>query len=142
MTLTLVHPVFDPAEVVHPKAQAKAKPKAKSKSKAKAKSQSSPVSPEVEARLHEWMMQNIVIPARQAASASASTGVSTGPTEASSSSQVPREEHVCITERTGRKYHKRRSCIGLNQADEIQRVGLAEAQRRGKVPCNVCFRTA
>ena len=132
----------DPAEVVHPKAQAKAKPKSKSKSKAKAKSQSSPVSPEVEARLHEWMMQNIAIPARQAASASASTGVSAGPTEASSSSQVPREEHVYITERTGRKYHKRRSCIGLNQADEIQRVGLAEAQRRGKVPCNVCFRTA
>ena len=27
---------------------------------------------------------------------------------------IPREEHVYITERTGRKYHKRRSCIGLN----------------------------
>ena len=44
----------DSTEVVHPKAQAKAKPKAKAKGKAKAKSQSSPISPEVEARLHEW----------------------------------------------------------------------------------------
>ena len=62
--------------------------------------------------------------------------------QASGAAQVQREEHVCITERTGRKYRRRRSCVGLNQADEIQRVGLAEAQRRGKVPCNVCFRSA
>ena len=130
----------DPTEVVHTKAQAKAKPKAKAKGKAKAKSQSSPISPEVEARLHEWMMQNIAVPARQAAaSTDARAGTNTGPAEASAS--MPREEHVYITERTGRKYHRRRSCIGLNQADEIQRVGLAEAQRRGKMPCNVCFRS-
>ena len=137
----------DSTEVVHPKAQAKAKPKAKAKGKAKAKSQSSPISPEVEARLHEWMMQNIAIPARQAAaSTDAHAGTNTGPAETSASSQalpsMPREEHVYITERTGRKYHKRRSCVGLNQADEIQHVGLAEAERRGKVPCNVCFRSA
>ncbi len=62
-----------------------------------------------------------------------------GAASSSAAGMIPRrEEHVYITERTGRKYHKRRSCKGLNQADEIQRVGLAEAINRGKVPCNVC----
>ena len=32
----------------------------------------------------------------------------------------------------------RRQCKGLNRADEIACIGLAEAIRRGYTPCSVC----
>ena len=35
----------------------------------------------------------------------------------------------------------RRGCRGLNTADEIVRVGLAEALQRGFVPCRLCYRS-
>ena len=126
------------------KAQVKAKAKGKSKAKAKARVDDQ-IDPDVEARLRAWMMENIAQPARanaaQAAQASQpAQAVHAASDEPSSAQRTMREHKVYVTERSGQKYHRVRSCRGLNPADEIQRIGLAEARNRGKTPCNICYR--
>ena len=48
------------------------------------------------------------------------------------------ETHVYTTARRGQKYHMRRACVGLNQAEEIVRIGIAEARQRNYEPCRIC----
>ena len=96
------------------------------------------------------MMENIAQPARanaaQAAQASqpaqAAQAVHAASDEPSSAqrTRTMREPKVYVTERSGQKYYRVRSCRGLNPADEIQRIGLAEARNRGKTACNICYR--
>ncbi|CAE7292356.1 unnamed protein product [Symbiodinium sp. CCMP2592] len=49
------------------------------------------------------------------------------------------ELHVYCTARRGKAYHAKRGCTCLNNADEILRLGLAEAKERGYQPCGRCF---
>jgi len=56
-----------------------------------------------------------------------------------SNAAVEREIHVYCTLRKGKAYHCRRDCKCLNNADEIVRIGLAEAKERGYKPCGGCF---
>ena len=134
-------------DLVQAKAKAQVKAKAKGKSKAKARAQADePVDPDVEARLRAWMMENIAQPARQAAQAAQAAEpvqVSDEPSSSSTRPNMPRtmrEPKVYVTERSGQKYHRVRSCRGLNPADEIQRIGLAEARNRGKTACHICYK--
>ena len=49
--------------------------------------------------------------------------------------------HVYVTCRRGLAYRAKRGCKGLNSADEIVRIGVPEALRRGFVPCRLCYRS-
>ena len=50
----------------------------------------------------------------------------------------PNEVSVYVTFRKGKCFHLKRGCSGLNGADNIDRIGLAEARTRGYTACRIC----
>ena len=134
-----------------------------------AASSSGEVPQDVQDRLHAWMHEHIARPAAAAKAAAAAAAAASSSSQGGSggvnlqpenrtwviakpgAKPKPKrirnrrpddaEDHVCVTTRAGAKFHRRRNCQGLNLADEINRIGHAEAIQRGYEPCNRCCRT-
>ena len=54
---------------------------------------------------------------------------------------APNETIVYVTCRKGKCFHVKRGCTGLNGADNIDRIGLAEARVRGYTACRICAKS-
>lgn len=77
-------------------------------------------------------------------SSSASSGSSSGKSASSSRSSssagaIAPNTTVYVTG-SGKRYHRTTSCPGLRQAKRITPVTAAEAKRRHKTPCAICWR--
>ena len=68
------------------------------------------------------------------------TGGSTSTdSESSSTTTLEEEEKTVYITATGSKYHRRKSCTGLNNANEIYETTLSEAEAAGFEPCGICW---
>lgn len=57
----------------------------------------------------------------------------------SSTTTLDEEEKTVYITATGSKYHRRKSCNGLNNANEIYETTLSEAEAAGFEPCGICW---